>query len=232
MAAAPSSAWFTRLCWRRTREYPRERREAAVDVQIRANSSGVVRRRAVAVADRGGRRVADDDVARRSRTSRRVALRVRRRGNSRREQRTRAFESTRHGVSRARSLRLARGGVRARARRRGQRDRRRAASLAVLGDRPEFKRSRRRDDRGGGRRARRRGAVRRCVSRRGGARRRMWTRGPRTGREGRGSDRAAAGSDDRRVTSRRLRRASFYAWRRRADAHAAAWVLAGRVREG
>ena len=36
----------------------------------------------------------------------------------------------------------------------------------------------------------------------------------------------------RRVTSRRLRQASFYAWRRRADAHAAAWVLAGRVREG
>ena len=59
-----------------TREYPRERREATVlDVQIRANSSGVVRRRAVAAPCRGGDAVADaylavvDDVSARGERS-------------------------------------------------------------------------------------------------------------------------------------------------------------------
>ena len=79
---------------------------------------------------------------------------------------------------------------------------------------------------------RRRVAVRRCVSRRD---RRATSRAFDAWARARG---AAAdltemvGRMYRRVTSRRLRQASFYAWRRRADAHAAAWVLAGRVREG
>ena len=101
-----------------TREYPRERREATVlDVQIRANSSGVVRRRAVAV-----RRSRGDGVVRQTQTSRdaptmsRRVANARRRGNSRREQRRKGFQTPRD-TSRARvRLRLARGGVRARAR--------------------------------------------------------------------------------------------------------------------
>ena len=100
-----------------TREYPRERREATVlDVQIRANSSGVVRRRAVAV-----RRSRGDGVVRQTQTSRdaptmsRRVANARRRGNSRREQRRKGFQTPRD-TSRARvRLRLARGGVRARA---------------------------------------------------------------------------------------------------------------------
>ena len=79
---------------------------------------------------------------------------------------------------------------------------------------------------------RRRVAVRRCVSRRD---RRATARAFDAWARARGAAAdltETAGRMYRRVTSRRLRQASFYAWRRRADAHAAAWVLAGRVREG
>ena len=220
-----------------TREYPRERREATVlDVQIRANSSGVVRRRAVAV-----RRSRGDGVVRQTQTSRdaptmsRRVANARRRGNSRREQRRKGFQTPRD-TSRARvRLRLARGGVRARAR--GATRARVAdakATRRVLGV-VRFRTLSRATSAWAEEAAearRRRVAVRRCVSRRD---RRATARAFDAWARERGAAAdltETAGRMYRRVTSRRLRRASFYAWRRRADAHAAAWVLAGRVREG